>query len=100
MTLTPSELHVGLGLHLTDMGLKYDKASFDIAAYDYFRLLWIDMWLYTAAIGLSKLTALALYVRIFGQSSIRIPIWVLTGCVLLWMMARVSTPAVPLPTLC
>ncbi|KAF9731938.1 hypothetical protein PMIN01_09867 [Paraphaeosphaeria minitans] len=39
--------------------------------HEYFPLLYPDMWLYTAAMGMSKMTALALYWRLFGKSATR-----------------------------
>lgn len=62
---------------------------------DYFLLLYPDMWLYTAAMGLSKMTALALYWHLFGRSVTQRWILLLVGCVVWWMFARVRTPDAP-----
>ena len=56
---------------------------------EYFQLLYPDMWLYTAATGLEKMTALALYWHIFGRSRTRYLVLALAGCVVWWMFARV-----------
>ena len=59
-------------------------------AHEFFLLLYPDMWLYTTAMGLEKMTALALYWHIFGMSIMRYWILALVGCVVWWMFARVS----------
>jgi hypothetical protein len=84
LILTHLELKYGLGLRLEDIGITYEEASFD-----YFRMLWIDSWFYTLAIGLSKLAVLAFYWRIFGHSTIKLHIQILFGCVIAWLLARV-----------
>lgn len=78
------EFKYGLGLSLEDIGVTFDESSFD-----YFRMLWIDSWFYTLAIGLSKLAVLTFYWRIFGHSSIKLHIQILFGCVIAWLLARV-----------
>ncbi|KAF2443724.1 hypothetical protein P171DRAFT_522223 [Karstenula rhodostoma CBS 690.94] len=84
------QLEFGLGLHCEDIaqhnrdgGIDYDRMT-----HDYFILLYPDMWLYTAAMGLSKTTALALYWRLFGKSTTQYWILLLVGCVVWWMFAR------------
>jgi hypothetical protein len=95
--LTEIELKFGLGLHCEDIarhnhdgGIDYDRMT-----HDYFLILYPDMWLYTAATGLSKMTALALYWRLFGKSVTQYWILLLEGCVVWWMFARVSLPDIP-----
>jgi hypothetical protein len=56
---------------------------------DYFLALWIDMWLYTFSVGLSKFVILGLYWRLFGRSLIRQPIRILSFFSVLWIIGRV-----------
>lgn len=55
----------------------------------YFFELWIDMWLYTFSVGLSKFVILGLYWRLFSKSFIRQPIRVLFALSALWIIGRV-----------
>jgi hypothetical protein len=66
------------------------SVDYDSMNHDYFLLLYADMWLYTAAMRLSKMTALVLYWRLFGKSATRSCILLLVGCVVWWSFARVS----------
>jgi hypothetical protein len=89
-SLTETELRFGLGLHCEDIAQHnhHGGIDYDSMTRDYFLLLYPDMWLYTGAMGLSKMTALALYMT-------RYWILLLEGCVVWWMFARVSLPDIP-----
>ncbi|KAH7078622.1 hypothetical protein FB567DRAFT_140174 [Paraphoma chrysanthemicola] len=52
--------------------------------------LWIDMWLYTFSVGLSKFVILGFYWRTFEHSSIRPVIQILFACSALWIITRVG----------
>ncbi|KAH7079321.1 hypothetical protein BKA63DRAFT_508165 [Paraphoma chrysanthemicola] len=52
--------------------------------------LWIDMWLYTFSVGLSKFVILGFYWRTFEHSSIRPVIQILFAFSTLWIITRVG----------
>ncbi|KAL5386655.1 hypothetical protein DPSP01_004018 [Paraphaeosphaeria sporulosa] len=84
------KLKFGLGLRRENIALRKHDGSinYDSMAHEYFFFLYPDMWLYTAAMGMSKMTALALQWRLFGKSATRYWILLLVGCVVWWMFAR------------
>jgi hypothetical protein len=55
----------------------------------YFLDLWVDMWLYTFSVGLSKFVILGFYWRMFSTSLIRQPIRILFACSVGWIITRV-----------
>jgi hypothetical protein len=83
--LTSSEMRWGLGKHITDLAMPRDQIQ-----HHYFLELWIDMWLYTFSVGLSKFVILGLYWRLFSKSLIRQPIGILFALSGLWILGRVS----------
>ena len=65
--------------------------------YHYYLDLWVDMWLYTFSVGLSKFVILGLYWRMFGLSTIRQPIRILFACSAGWIIVRVRQHIEPIP---
>ena len=53
------------------------------------QVLWSILWLYTIAIWLSKLSALAFYARVFspGNRRFRLALWVVAGLACAWIVA-------------
>lgn len=53
------------------------------------QVLWSILWLYTIAIWLSKLSALAFYARIFspGNRRFRLALWIVSGLTCAWIVA-------------
>jgi hypothetical protein len=84
LILTSSEMRWGLGKHMTDLDMPRDQIQ-----RHYFLELWIDMWLYTFSVGLSKFVILGLYWRLFSKSLIRQPIRMLFALSALWIVGRV-----------
>ncbi|KAL6712609.1 hypothetical protein ACN47E_000486 [Coniothyrium glycines] len=74
----------GLGIRLADIDLPKEYI-----VHHYFLELWVDMWLYTFSVGLSKFVVLGLYWRLFSLSIIRQPIRILFACSVAWIIARV-----------
>jgi hypothetical protein len=75
----------GLGMHMADVQLPQNEIT-----YHYFLDLWVDMWLYTFSVGLSKLVILGFYWRMFSTSVIRQPIRILFACSVGWIITRVT----------
>ena len=75
----------GLGLKMADVNLPAN-----VIERDYYLDLWVDEWLYTFSIGLSKFVILGLYWRMFGLSIIRQPIRILFGLSFCWIVMRVG----------
>ncbi|CAO2657756.1 Nn.00g038820.m01.CDS01 [Neocucurbitaria sp. VM-36] len=71
----------GLGIHLEEIDLPTDQI-----VYHYFQDLWVDMWLYTFSVGLSKFVILGFYWRVFSLSTIRQPIRILFACSVGWII--------------
>jgi hypothetical protein len=87
--LTAAEMRWGLGKHIDDVKIPKNEIT-----YHYYMDLWIDMWLYTFAVGLSKFVILGFYWRMFSTSIIRQPIRILFACSVVWIITRVgSSPA-------
>jgi hypothetical protein len=74
----------GLGKHIENVNIPKDEVT-----YYYFLDLWVDMWLYTFAVGLSKFVILGFYWRMFSTSIIRQPIRILFACSVIWIITRV-----------
>lgn len=53
-------------------------------------LLFIAELFYAAALFFAKLSILSLYWRMFNVTSIRLPIQILFGCSVVWMIFRVG----------
>ena len=53
------------------------------------RVLWSIFWIYTIAIFLSKLSALAFYARVFspGTRRFRLALWIVAGLCCAWIVA-------------
>jgi hypothetical protein len=74
----------GTGLHLEAIN------RLTILIYhDFFLCLWIGELFYTFALAPAKLAFLAFYWRVFGVSSIRMPVKILATAVTLWSFIRV-----------
>ncbi|KAJ4373797.1 hypothetical protein N0V83_002536 [Neocucurbitaria cava] len=71
----------GLGIPLQDINLPTEQIE-----YHYFKDLWVDMWLYTFSVGLSKFVILGFYWRVFSLSIIRQPIRILFACSAGWII--------------
>jgi len=82
--LSICKMRWGLGKHM--IGLELPRGQIERK---YFFELWIDMWLYTFSVGLSKFVILGLYWRLFSKSFIRQPIRVLFALSALWIIGRV-----------
>ncbi|KAH8719423.1 hypothetical protein GQ44DRAFT_659162 [Phaeosphaeriaceae sp. PMI808] len=87
--------HTFVGLH--QMGWEQSSSTEDAhSAFaddpfdDYWFRLWIDIWLYTFSVGLSKIVMLGWYWRIFSKTPIRQPIRILFVCSIGWMVVRVA----------
>lgn len=77
----------GLGLHLDNLPVPVEEARFYQA-----EVQEIEEHFYTVAIGAAQLSLLALYWRLFKSSSnARTAIFVLTGCVAVWIIVRVRS---------
>ena len=74
----------GTGLHIEE--INRDSA---LVYRDFFLSLWIGELFYTFALAPAKLAFLALYWRIFGVSSARLPIKIMATIVTLWSIIRV-----------
>jgi hypothetical protein len=74
----------GTGLHLEAI----NRAPTHIY-HDFFLSLWIGELFYTFALAPAKLAFLAFYWRIFGVSSIKLPIQILATAVTCWSFIRV-----------
>jgi hypothetical protein len=84
----------GLGKHIDDV-----KISISEITYHYFLDLWIDEWMYTFAVGLSKFVILGFYWRVFSISIIRQPIRILFACSVAWIITRVrASPTIATPS--
>lgn len=77
----------GLGLHLENLPVPVEEARFYQA-----KVQEIEEHFYTVAIGAAQLSLLALYWRLFKSlSNARTAIFVLTGCVAVWIIVRVRS---------
>ncbi|CZR56241.1 uncharacterized protein PAC_06129 [Phialocephala subalpina] len=75
----------GTGLHIE--AINRDST---LVYHDFFLSLWIGEVFYTFALAPAKLAFLAFYWRIFGVSSIRLPIKILATTVICWSITRAS----------
>jgi len=83
-------LHEGLGLFLSDIRASVDHVL-EVSRFT----LWELELMYAFSLAMSKLSILALYWRLFRTSSIKLPIQVLAGCTVIWLILRVR----PIPLL-
>ncbi|PMD16061.1 hypothetical protein NA56DRAFT_649673 [Hyaloscypha hepaticicola] len=74
----------GTGLHLEAI-----NRPTILIYHDFFLCLWIGELFYTFALAPAKLAFLAFYWRIFGVSSIRMPVKILATAVTLWSFIRI-----------
>ncbi|WAO97032.1 Hypothetical protein NCS54_01473600 [Fusarium falciforme] len=74
----------GLGLHIQDIT---DRPMEEVL-YQSKLLLFIAELFYAAALFFAKLSILSLYWRMFNVTSIRLPIQILFGCSVVWMIFR------------
>ncbi|CAG9989554.1 unnamed protein product [Clonostachys byssicola] len=79
------EWTVGAGL---GRPLEVINISREDAYYQSRMLLWIGEIIYAFALTFSKLSVLSFYWRLFSTSSIRIPIQILTGASIVWLVIR------------
>lgn len=74
----------GTGLHIEAI-----NRDIILVYHDFFLSLWIGELFYTFALAPAKLAFLAFYWRIFGVSSIRLPIKILATTVMCWSIIRI-----------
>jgi hypothetical protein len=80
----------GVGLHIEAI-----HRDITVVYRDFFLSLWIGEIFYTFALAPAKLAFLAFYWRIFGVSSMRLPIKILAAAVMCWSVVRVCIFANP-----
>jgi hypothetical protein len=80
----------GVGLHIE--AIHRDST---VVYRDFFLNLWIGELFYTFALAPAKLAFLAFYWRIFGVSTMRLPIKILAAAVMCWSIVRVCIFANP-----
>jgi hypothetical protein len=73
----------GTGLHIEAI-----NRSPILIYHDFFLSLWIGELFYTFALAPAKLAFLAFYWRLFGVSTIRLPIKILATAVICWSFVR------------
>ncbi|KAK7223370.1 hypothetical protein V2G26_011373 [Clonostachys chloroleuca] len=76
-------LGAGLGRPLEVINISREDAYYQSRM-----LLWISEIIYAFALTFSKLSVLSLYWRLFSASGIRIPIQILTGASIAWLVIR------------
>lgn len=76
-------VHAGLGRPLDEVPLPREEALTLSLLYLYFAEL-----MYAFSLAFSKMSILGMYWRLFSQSDIRLPIQVLFGCSVVWLIIR------------
>ncbi len=80
----PPGMTVGLGVHYETVDMPYDKYLTESLIH----LFDAEIY-YTMVAALAKLSILSFYWRIFGRSTIRLPIKIVYGLVVGWVIGRV-----------
>ncbi|GAB7336683.1 hypothetical protein MBLNU13_g10354t2 [Cladosporium sp. NU13] len=88
MIIIPFWLNHGLGLHIADVVATKDITLED-ALFEAKLLLFIAELLYAFGLFFAKISVLSLYWRMFNVTSIRLPIQILFGCSLIWIIFRI-----------
>ncbi|KAL7917057.1 hypothetical protein ACQKWADRAFT_307700 [Trichoderma austrokoningii] len=87
MIIIPYWLNRGLGLHITDVVATQDVTLED-ALFEGKLLLFIAELFYAYGLFFAKVSILSLYWRMFSLTNIRLPIQILFGCALVWIIFR------------
>ncbi|CAM1500530.1 Fc.00g096920.m01.CDS01 [Cosmosporella sp. VM-42] len=78
-------LHYGMGLHLPDLSITYEKALYYSSVNDI-----IQEMTYTIGIGATQLSLLALYWRLFRTAtSAKTSIFLITAFTVIWLIVRI-----------
>ncbi|KAH8754780.1 hypothetical protein F5883DRAFT_632524 [Diaporthe sp. PMI_573] len=85
--ILPYWVNHGLGLHITDIVATKDVTLED-ALYEAALLLFIAELFYAFGLFFAKVSILSLYWRVFRVTNIRLPIQILFGCAIVWIIFR------------
>ncbi|OAQ65724.1 hypothetical protein VFPBJ_11117 [Purpureocillium lilacinum] len=86
--IIPYWVNHGLGLHITDIVATKDVTLED-ALYQGKLVLFIAELFYAFGLFFAKVSILTLYWRMFQVTNIRIPIQILFGCAIVWIIFRI-----------
>ncbi|KAH6871236.1 hypothetical protein B0T10DRAFT_611294 [Thelonectria olida] len=86
IVIIPYWLHGGLGYHIQDI----ESPPIAEILFQSKLLLFVAELVYAFALFFAKLSILSLYWRMFRVTSIRLPIQILFGCSILWIIFRIS----------
>ncbi|KFH48445.1 hypothetical protein ACRE_006400 [Hapsidospora chrysogenum ATCC 11550] len=88
IVIIPYWINHGLGLHITDI-VAIEGVSLEDALHQGKLILFIAELFYAFGLFFAKVSILSLYWRMFGVTSIRLPIQILFGCALVWIAFRI-----------
>ncbi|KAI5921189.1 hypothetical protein F4810DRAFT_379542 [Camillea tinctor] len=84
LIILPIWISKGLGLHMTDIkGQTTEQILFDSKL-----CLYVAEFIYAFALFFAKVSVLCLYWRLFKVADITLPIQILLGCTILWIILR------------